>query len=649
MKKGHYGFFPFLIIIYAAIFILLPIIVEPKLLLARGNDLQEQFWPVFYFIREQFWKNHSMPLWNNLWFSGLPLLPDPQFSLFYPFNVIFILLPTDIGFIIYFLVHIIIGGVGTFITARYGFHFAKNSSLFCALLYISQPRLAGYLEAGHYGLVASLAWLPFVLLGVIKLSRQANFFWAIVLSVALAGLFYTHPVNFLLTAIISVAIFITLWLTNSQGKKGKNGIKPPILFAISGLLVFGLTAITLLPQIEWLPDTTRSLLLKDRDVYPKWSSFNEFILSVLWPIKLSIWEIDTEKWIPLGIITSFLGFHGFLQVKKKFKILLLFLLLAVFLVATNTISPIYPLLLSQDWYALMRVTTRIWFIPGLALIFLAGLSFESLYKKLPHVLLLIIFGSAITESIFLSWARIYKPADQQTKATNAVYEFLKSDKGRFRVFCVTRCLSQKEAAKYNLELVEGYNTLQQKNYYDQFIQLSQVFWNRYTLALPPFEIYTTREIQPYAPELTGYNVKYIISPHALNDKSLILKEESGEYLIYENPAVKSRAYFSNGKEAPILKYSPNYIKVDTSSHETRQLIVAEVYNSGWIAKLNGEKLTEIKQTSNKLRQIEIEKDTLFIEMRYNPKSYQLGRIISLSSLFIVFVYLAYLFRRKQGS
>lgn len=646
MKKDRYSFFVFLLIIYAAVFILLPIIIEPKLLLARGNDLQEQFWPVFYFIREEFWKNHSLPLWNNLWFSGLPLLPDPQFSLFYPFNMIFILLPTDIGFIIYFLVHIIIGGVGTFITARCGFHFAKTPSLFCALLYISQPRLAGYLEAGHYGLVASIAWLPFTLLGVIKLLHQANVFWVIVLSVALAGLFYTHPVNFLLTAIISIAIFITLWLTDPRGK---NGIKPLILFIISGLLVFGLTAITLLPQIEWLPDTTRSLLLKDRDVYPKWSSFNEFILSVLWPIKLSIWEIDTEKWIPLGIITSFLGFHGFLQVKKKFKVLLLFLLLAVFLVAANTISPIYPLLLSQDWYALMRVTTRIWFIPGLALTFLAGLGFESLYKKLPHTLLLIIFISAIIESVSLSWARIYKPIDQQTKATNEVYEFVKRDKDRFRVFCVTRCLSQKEAAIYNLELVEGYNTLQQKNYYDQFIQLSQVFWDRYTLALPPFEIYTTREIQPYAPELTGYNVKYVISPYALNDKSFILRKESGGYLIYENPAVKGRAYFSNGKEAPILEYLPNYIKIDTSSHETKQLIVAEVYNSGWIAKLNGEKPTEIKQTSNKLRQIEIEKDTRFVEMRYNPKSYQLGRIISLSSLIIVSTYLTYLLRRKQGS
>lgn len=645
MKKSRYGLFVFLLIVCAAIFILLPIIIEPKLLLARGNDLQEQFWPVFYFIREQFWKNHSLPLWNNLWFSGLPLLPDPQFSLFYPFNMIFILLPTDIGFIIYFLVHIVIGGVGTFITARYGLHFAKNSSLFCALLYMSQPRLAGYLEAGHYGLVASLAWLPFALLGVIKLSRQANLLWAIVLSVALAGLFYTHPVNFLLTTIISIAIFITLFLSNSLGK---NDIKPLILFAISGLLVFGLTAVTLLPQIEWLPDTTRSLLLKNRDIYPKWSSFNEFALSILWPIKLDIWEIDTEKWIPLGIITSFLGLYGFLQLKKKFKMLLLLLFLTVFLVATNTISPIYPLLLSQDWYALMRVTTRIWFIPGLALVFFAGLSFESLYKKLPRILLLILFGSAIVESVFLSWARIYKPTDQQTKATNEVYEFLKGDKGRFRVFCVTRCLSQKEAAKYNLELVEGYNTLQQKNYYDQFIQLSQVFWDRYTLALPPFEIYTTREIQPYAPELTGYNIKYIISPHALNDKSLILKKESGGYLIYENPAVKSRAYFSNGKEALILEYSPNYIKVDTSSHETKQLIIAEVYNSGWIAKLNGEKPTEIKQTSNKLRQIEIEKDTLFVEMRYSPKSYQLGRIITLSSLLIVFAYLTHLFRRKQG-
>ena len=36
---------------------------------------------------------------------------------------------------------------------------------------------------------------------------------------------------------------------------------------------------------------------------------------------------------------------------------------------------------------------------------------------------------------------------------------------------------------------------------------------------------------------------------------------------------------------------------------------------------------EIKQIHNKLRQVEIGKGTKFIEMYYNPKSYQLGKKI----------------------
>ena len=70
----------------------LPILVNPELLLERGNDLQEQFWPVFYFVKQHLLEGGSLPLWINLFFSGMPLLPDPQAPLFYLPNIIFLFL-----------------------------------------------------------------------------------------------------------------------------------------------------------------------------------------------------------------------------------------------------------------------------------------------------------------------------------------------------------------------------------------------------------------------------------------------------------------------------------------------------------------------------------------------------------------------------
>ena len=209
-------------------------------------------------------------------------------------------------------------------------------------------------------------------------------------------------------------------------------------------------------------------------------------------------------------------------------------------------------------------------------------------------------------------------------------------------------MSQKDVAIYDLQTIEGYGTIYQKNYYDYFIQLSQVFWDKYSSTLPPISIYKFREIQPIASELSGYNVKYVISPHQIKDKDFILKKNFGNYSVYENKIVKPRAYFGNVKEAPIMEYSPNYIKVDTSTATRNELIVAEVYSPGWIAKLDGEKEVEIKEIHNKLRQVEIEKGkTKFVEMYYNPRSFQIGKIISLTTLLLILLLTIKSFQKKK--
>lgn len=620
----------------------LPILLDPNLLLRRNNDLQEQFWPVFYFISDQFWLTKELPFWNNLFFSGTPLLPDPQFPLFYPLNLIFLIFPTAESFIIYFLIHTLMGGAGSYILARKGLGFPKYTSLFAASLYVTSPRLAGYLEAGHYGLVASLAWLPFVALFIIKLFKNPGRFWAILLALSLSALFFTHTINFILVLVATSITFVVMSILMNKAAHSQKSIH---LFVFAGFLTIGFTAITLLPQLEWIPNTTRALLLGDRDVYPKWGSHLEFLRAVFAPWlrgKEEMWRLDTEKWLVLGITPSLLALWGFTYLRTKLKLTLLATAGLAVILTLNNISPLYSFLLSQNWYVLMRVSTRIWFIPVLITVFLAAFGFQKLTQNIKNKIVLGLIGLlAIGEYLSLSWFWLYKPIPSADRfAPKAVYEFLKQDKDRFRVFCVTRCLSQKEAAEYNLELVEGYNTLQQKNYYNQFIQISQVFWDRYTLSLPPFEIYNFREIQPHAPTLAEFNIKYIISPHKLIGENFVPRGKFDSYYVYENNLVKPRAYFPahgtpNELEAPIIFYSPNLIRVDTTKQKSQQLVLAEVWSPGWNAYLDGEEKVEIQETPNSLRLIEIKPHTQFTEFRYEPESFRIGKWITTITLFIL--------------
>lgn len=373
-------------------------------------------------------------------------------------------------------------------------------------------------------------------------------------------------------------------------------------------------------------------------------SLKEFFLAIFFPRKLGISQIDSEKWLTIGLLPILLALIGFLILKKRYKILVLSSSLIILLISLNNLSPIYQFIISRDWFVLMRVETRIWFILQFVIIFLAGFALNFIYKKrlirLP--LLLIVFLLIALELLLLSWNRLTIPIkDSSDHAPKEVYEFLKRDKEKFRIFCLTRCLSQRQAAMANLELVEGYNTLQQKNYFDYFIQLSQVFWDRYTLPLPPFEIYLFRQIQPLGPTLADYNVKYIITPYKLTGKDFKLAKQFETYLVYENMVVKPRAYFlidgsKSEIEAPIIHYSPNRIRLDASKQKAKQVILAEVWSPGWKAYLNGNEETMVNETRNALRMVEIKPDTQFVEFLYQPGSFILGRSITAFSLIVLF-------------
>ncbi|MDO8503205.1 MAG: hypothetical protein Q7S60_00795 [bacterium] len=615
--------------------IYLPFLQNPSRLFERGNDLQEQFWPVFYFIKQQFLTHHSLPLWNNLFFSGIPLLPDPQFPLFYPPYIIFLVLPIDAAFLVLMALHTLFGGLGAYWAGRYALGLTKSGSIFVGMLFLLTPRLAGYLEAGHFGLIEATSWLPFVFLATVRLVRKPTVVWAILLAVSLAGIFYTHTVTFVIAAIAAPIVWGATFLLY---RRENRQVKSIIFFSIGTILTFGLVAITLLPQLEWAPHTTRFLLLQDRDVYPKWLSIEEFLQAVAfpWPI---LSTLDTEKWLALGLVSPLLALYGLAHLPNKTtKLFLGFVLVTTSLIALNNSSPFYKFLLSQDWYVLSRVATRIWFIPTLILIGLAGYAFDRITKTVGRRTALLVASLAIAEIVILFWSYFISAKPQiPNPAPPGVYEFLKNQEGKFRVFCVNRCLSQKEAVKAGIELVEGYNTLQQMNYYKHSWQLMGGYWNYYTLSLPPIGTYKFEELKPDAKSLGEFNTKYVISPYELIDKNFILEKQFGEYYVYRNSLVQPRAYFWTEDQRPgiaakIISYSPNKIRVDTSTGATSRLVLAEVWSPGWRAYLDGDKDAVVQEKPNTLRLVDIKPDTKFVDFVYEPNSFKVGRIITLATV-----------------
>lgn len=621
MNIAKNKYFPFFVIFFATLIFYLPIFINPKLFLGRNNDLQEFFYPIFYFVKNQILTNHQVPFWNNVFFGGTPLLPDPQSPLFYIPNVIFLALPIRLGFIVSSFLHSVFAGIGTYLTSKDGFGLSKTSSIFAAIIYLISPKFAGYLEAGHFGLITAWAFLPFVVYSIVKLIKSPNLKWSLILSISLTGIFFSHLLTFLITLVFSFGfLFLSI-------KKNKFLKKDLIYFFLGILLVLGLTSISLFPQLSWKNQTTRSMLISERDVYPKWTSKLEFakLVAVPWIGGIeNLKTIESEKTISLGIFTLILALFGFIKLSKKNRILIFISVTVISLIALNNASPIYPILLSQDLYVLTRVSTRVWFAVVLITVFLSSFGFNQLQKE-NRKIRYILGTFAIIELLYISWAIISKPiTNQPNYVSEKIINQIKEDKEKFRVFCLNRCISQKTAAEEGLELTEGYGTLQQINYYNYFTQLSQSYFNKYSLSLPPFEIFLYEKLQPHAPTLADFNIKYVISTHKLTDKDFSLITKDSVYFLYKNSIVKPRAYFltrnGNGKniEASIIKYLPNKIEVNTSKHLSDTVILAEVYNLNWKAFLNGKEETKIEEYSKIMRSVKIKPDTNFVEFKYKP-------------------------------
>lgn len=629
----------FIFIFLLTLIFYLPIILNPNVLLNRGNDLSEFFWPIINFVKIQIIEYKNFPFWTNLFLAGMPLLPDSQSPLFYLPNIIFLLLPLDLAYVVYIIIHGFFGGLGAFFCARYGFNLSPKIAFIAAAIFITSPKIAGYVEAGHLGLITSFNWLPYLLLSLIKISRFPDVGWMTLTAISLSQIFYTHIITFLISVVCSFFLLITNLILVKKFKRSL------LYFFLSVVFTFGLISITLLPQLEWSTETTRFLLLKNPDIYPKWQSFEEFFISFIFPWAnfKEYLNTDSEKWLSIGSSITIISLVGFFFAKTRLKIILIFVSFIVILISLNNISPIINWLNSQDIYKLMRVSTRVWFIEVLIIIFLLVWGLEVLLKKLPprfHIIIYSLVFLISLENFILSWSRYSKTIQPEDFAPSQVYDFLQQDKNRFRVFCLNRCLSQKESSIRKIELIEGYNTLMQYNYYQQSWQFTNSFWNYYTLSIPPISLYAFENIQPDAKALGDYNVKYIISPYKIDNKDLVHREKFGKYTIYENKKLKPRAYFLENdrltfNEAKIIHFSPNFIRVDTSSNNHKNVILAEVYNKQWTAYLNGKEKVNVQETPNRLRLVDITSQTKYVDFKYYPKSFVLGRFITLITIIMV--------------
>lgn len=624
----------------ASLFFCIPLFANPQLFLARGNDFEIFFWPLFYFVKTQL-QSGIFPLWYPHILSGTPLVTDPQAPLFYIPNILFLFTSIDAGFILSFFLHIFLGGAGIYFIAKRIIKYSGLTAFTASFVYLANPKVATYLEAGHVGLIFAWGWIPWTFVATWNLIHNFQKRWLMLFVISFYALFVLHTITFAVVATGNTIILLYFLIA----KKIPKGTILKFLFA--GILTLGIVSVALLPQLSWSPITNRVFLTEKPDVYPKWLTKKEFVEVTITPWIRGIDQLktfDTEKYYPIGITLGLLAILGFTKVNRKLKLLIIITGIPLVLIVLNNISPIHTILINQQWFQLMRVSTRVWIIFILVALGVATFGLENIKPKFKKILAAIV----IVETLFLSWAYMAQKPNPNTFVTETTLSKITQDTSQFRVFCLTHCISQKDAARYNLELITGYSTLIQQNYSKVAWGFSGNFWDYYTLAIPPYSITENVEQRPDFESLGYYNTKYILSPYQLYSDDLTYREKTEGYFLYTNNWFQPRAYYINEFQVPLghaetQSHTVNKTIINTEKKLSNKIIISSVYSPGWNAYDQSESL-KLTESPNGLQLITLNENSKEIFVEYNPTSYTVGKIISLFTVIIVAFY--FVTRRK---
>lgn len=240
-----------------------------------GGDLWGQLYPVWSFIAGQV-RQGVWPLWDPLLMAGDPILSEAQYGLFNPLNwSLFVLSPPPVQVVLWRgMVSLLLAGVGTylFLTRSPGLRLSQAAGLLGASAYMLADPLVVHL--GHPQVNDALAWLPWGLLGLDWVLAAPGWRRAPRAGVSLALMVLAGHGQMALYGLIAVGLYglwraLTLPASAGEGRPVNRFPLRPLLgrlgqLALVALVGFALAAPVLLPAIERMPWSNRSLVPADQ-------------------------------------------------------------------------------------------------------------------------------------------------------------------------------------------------------------------------------------------------------------------------------------------------------------------------------------------------------------------------------------------------
>ena len=224
-------------------------------LLAPGDGANILF--PLHVLAARIWAAGDVPGWNPYSFSGSALLASAQAGVFYPPNLVFVVLSPALANNVGVILSFVIAGAGAHLLTRrlcgddVGAAVAGLSFAFSGFMFA---------HVGHQNMIASLAWLPWAVLGYDLLCRRISALRLLLAGGALAMVLVAgHPQMFSIALAALGAYGVALGLVDLRVSRGRPVLALVLLVAVA----LALSAVQLLPTIAILGATDRSVVSFD--------------------------------------------------------------------------------------------------------------------------------------------------------------------------------------------------------------------------------------------------------------------------------------------------------------------------------------------------------------------------------------------------
>jgi hypothetical protein len=242
---------------------------------AGGGDLAALLYPTYHFAAQAL-KSGTLPLWNPYLWGGAPFAADIQASFFYPVNLLYFGLASEItyrGVMLLAVFHIWLAGAGMYLFLKSLLPARLPAP--AAPLLPGAPALLGALafmfsdyfivHFGNLNLIAQAAWLPFIFLFYhrsLAERRPGLAVWAGVFLAVAASAGHIQPVLFIVLALgWDLLYHLGADLAGRRAGevgRGRSAWRLLATLAVTLAVGLGLAACVLLPAYEMTGYTVRA-------------------------------------------------------------------------------------------------------------------------------------------------------------------------------------------------------------------------------------------------------------------------------------------------------------------------------------------------------------------------------------------------------